>query len=194
MRDHKEEMMNVPSPPPEFTDDIPYEIDQLRAACSLLLANRQFDVVIKNALIESVAVHARNLVEMFLNKENGLKARDFTRGYTNLDQAKLKTLYSKICAGVSHLNEDTQRRVGGVMQTVPGRSSQNTVGKFDATDPNMIGLIEDELQNFINHLNPGLTITCSTGPITVPAPPQASATNDIRLWTGPLGPQSEPSA
>jgi hypothetical protein len=111
-----------------------------------LREHRTDDQVIRNALIESFCIHARNLNEFLL--ENGrpdtLKATSFADDnyqpplVTEVRQA----LFSKINKQISHLTEDRTS------------SAEDKIG--DLQREQMYSVLFDELQRFSQHLNPEL--------------------------------------
>jgi hypothetical protein len=180
-------MENQDELPEEFTSELPYEVEQMRKAHLLLVSGRTFDLTIENALIESVAVHARNLVEIFLSKPNALNPSIFMiESYTSLYAIELQDLYDSICAGVTHLREDlphpTRPRIG--------RVTHNNRGKFSATNPDVIALLERAIAHFIGQLreNCRLALCFTTTPIEfVPALPNTGETSSFEPTTGMTG-------
>jgi hypothetical protein len=82
--------------------DLPYEIDMLRETYAASVAGNP-DRVVQNALIESWAVHARNLIELFQNPAEFQKISAFVRPYARLDSPIAQSLTSRISDQISHL-------------------------------------------------------------------------------------------
>ncbi|WP_292631546.1 MULTISPECIES: hypothetical protein [unclassified Novosphingobium] len=83
---------------------LPYEFHMLQGTHAML-ANREHDTIIANALIESFCIHARLLIEFFENKQ-GCKAKDFTDGtYAAAHLELLGHLKTKLNTQIAHLTD-----------------------------------------------------------------------------------------
>jgi hypothetical protein len=122
------------------TIDLPYEINTLRQSSDLLPKYGHLDVNLKNLIVEGFWLHARNLIELFLQKRNATDPHAIVRaGYSPKDEPQLGTLYRLICNQITHLAD--------------GRPVRDA-DKLDCGDPANIRLLEDEIANFISWLNP----------------------------------------
>jgi hypothetical protein len=166
------------------TIDLPYEIDHLRAAYRLLPVYGPQDKHLQNLLIEGFWLHARNLVEMFLEKRNATDPSDVaSSSYAPKDPVKLGDYYGRICKQITHLKD--------------GRPVAD-VDKLNSRDPNFITLIEDEIAHFLGHVGPDVLAHLGPDKIGTPmlpdviAPQAPSATNaPIAFgWTGPAAPSN----
>ena len=123
-----------------FCDHLPYEIRMFRALL-VEMYRKQSNQIVQNAVIESIAVHARNLIEFFKNKE----ACDFDpRRFTTSDYRpngnfSRSTLESKLNQQVSHL---TAERTSDVTK------------KFGIFLKEIVDAIENEIGRFENALTP----------------------------------------
>jgi hypothetical protein len=132
--------------------DLPYEIDQFREAFRELL-NPQPKLVVRNALVDSVACRARCLIEFFSEKGSySRKATEFTKSdYQLLARVRVDGLYGQISSQISHL----QKR------------PTDSADKFNATDIKMARFLEGEIARFTEALKPDYRarFRCNTRPI-----------------------------
>jgi len=158
--------------------DLPYEIEHMRAAYRLLPLYGAQDPQLRNLIIESFWVHARNLIEMFLEKSNSVNPRRMAAsGYAPLDGAKLQTFYSSICKQITHL-----------------KAGRPVTGKLNCRDPEFINLIEAEIAHFIAQVRPDVHAYLGPDKIGEPMIPDhvplgpSGQTGTVSGWTGPRGP------
>lgn len=143
-----------------------YEACMLRGTYQELNNNLHNEIV-KNALIESFCIHARQLIEFFSNKQ-GMHAKDFTGGtYTPKHIVQLSAVANKLNTQIAHL---TKKRT---------ESTVEKIGHLDRS--RLLTALELEMHHFANLLEKQFQ-----GHFTAPAPLQsitisgaASATNHI---------------
>jgi hypothetical protein len=178
-------------------EHVKYEIDMLRCA-RWCLASRNWDCTlpsdwtIRNALIESYWVHARNLLDFFRDGKHSSKATQFCVSYGKLDfkksiklgskTTKAGDLYKNICDQITHLGES---RTADVSE------------KLDVMDQAIYDFVEMEINRFRDHLKDvykGLIPTWAGPPKTigVSGPPAASST--ALPFVGATGPAFYPAA
>jgi hypothetical protein len=88
--------------PKEFVGThVKYEIDMLRSTYDYL-ARGKHEWTIRNALIESFWVHARNLLEFFEARNQARSIKPFCVA-SYQPSPKSGSLYRKICEQISHL-------------------------------------------------------------------------------------------
>ena len=107
----------------------------LRSTFGLLLSGN-FDGALKNALIESFAIHLRNLLEFFCKDSNAWPVTEFcSADYTPMERPT--ALFRQISSQVAHLTAN---------RTI------DSSRKLNATDKSNIEKIETEIQRFLAHL------------------------------------------
>jgi hypothetical protein len=121
-------------------EHLPYELWMLRETY-VKLNSPPADVVLRNALIESFCIHARQLLEFFDNKQ-GKHAKDFTGG--NYAAAHLsgltKSERDKLNTQVAHVTAmrtiDSAEKIGHALRakflTALEREAQHFEGKLDS--------------------------------------------------------------
>ena len=183
--------MGMPMPPKSLnrhphgmaellTQHLGYEFDMLRCTQALLQSGVR-DPCIANALIEPFSLHARSLIDFFL--ETGpptgkeAAARHFTdQSYKPFqgENSRKPKLYGKLNEQVAHLSY--------------GRTSkaEDKIGPADRE--HLTKLISEEMANFRAHLKDSYRSAEIGFPdILAPGPTQAVATNAVTAisWTGP---------
>ena len=99
---------------------------------------RHDDEVIKNALIESFCVHARNLFEFFG------EAPQYTQNYqpfSHITKSKRKGIRSKLNVHVTHVK-------------FQGRATNDADKINDRDRAEMLNILSDEIKEFKAHLTP----------------------------------------
>jgi hypothetical protein len=124
-----------------FTEHLPYEVNMFRALLAEL-GRFQPNTVLRNATIEGIATHARNLIEFFKNKPPcDFDPRRFTeKGYVpngNFIDSKLE---AKINQQVSHL---TAERTSFAAEKINASAFRR-----------ISEAIESEIERFENALSP----------------------------------------
>jgi hypothetical protein len=100
---------------------------------------RHDDGVIKNAIIESFCVHARNLFEFFA-EEAPQYAQNY-RPFCHISTSKRKDILAKLNVQISHVKYQ-------------GRAT-NDADKIDEHDrAEMINILSEEIKEFKTHLKP----------------------------------------
>ncbi len=148
-----------------FKEHLPYEIWMLHETLDALNRSAS-DKVLENALIESFAVHARNLIE-FLGGEyfdlGQFTAPKYNRG-TQLDWKKATT---KLNVQISHITQ--ARTTIAAEKLSPSERAEILVA------------LEKELGDFKSVLSPECKNLMESGPS---GPPEPGATNMIGSVTG----------
>ena len=122
----------------------PFEVSMLRDTFERL-QHGPLEQQLANALIESFALHARNLIDFFCDtpsERKAIAARHFTTGYTPFEGRRIKSSdeYAKINDQVAHL---------GYGRTTDAKR------KFNLADRRTVaGWIETEIPVFLRHLLP----------------------------------------
>ena len=183
-------------------EHLPYEIDMFRLAYLELVAigkpsqaETPQEKARRFALIKSLSVHARSLVEFFLSTStnpNDVLATEFTSGFTSsLDPVNgpLKDIRTKLNKQIFHLTKDRTLVVAS---------------KFDAgTDGGfLVTALEAEIKNFSNCLLPDFrAFRTNTNPLVISAAGPLGATGQVTHTTsviggetGSIGPRSTPGA
>lgn len=94
----------------QYLPHVRYEWNMLARTRNCLQGKH--DPVVRNALIESFCIHARNLIEFYRNKKGYLNAKDFTGGsykakFVAPTSGEIGTkLYAKLNQHVAHLTRD----------------------------------------------------------------------------------------
>ena len=116
-------------------DHLPYEINMLRSTFTCLSLG-VFTGALQNALIESYAIHARNLLEFFCRDSNAWPVTELCDvSYTPM--ARPQSLFRKISSQIAHLT---------------GNRTTDQSKKLNATDPYVLEAIENEIERFSRHL------------------------------------------
>jgi hypothetical protein len=171
--------MTAEIPSTTHTIDIPYEITMLRAAYELYPKFSSTDPFLRNIIIESYWLHARNITEMMLGKRNATDPKAIAgANYAPLDQTELTAMYSLICAQISHLKDGR-----------PVIASD----KLDMHDPKYVNLIENEIAHFVIGVPEGIRPNYAVLPnrmlprLLNVGPAGPSATNHVAAAvTGPI--------
>lgn len=145
---------------------LPYEFHMLQGTHAML-ANREHDTIIANALIESFCIHARLLIEFFENKQ-GCKAKDFTDGtYAAAHLELLGHVKTKLNTQIAHLTDKRTTDPNDKI-TLDDRSK-------------LLAALEKEANNFATCLAPAFQgiFTPPSLMTLVIASSQPSATNHI---------------
>jgi hypothetical protein len=143
-----------------LSEHLPYEIDMARETYRASLAD-QPDQIIRNALVESWAIHARNLVEFFAGSHQAARVSTFVRSqYQPLNNPAVESLQSRISDQITHLTLDQPAR--------PGKEIR--------PDFEVMRLLEAEITRFLSNVAPEdramIERNCLSKPIdlTVPTP------------------------
>jgi hypothetical protein len=126
---------SIPNAPERREYHLNYEIWMLQETNN----KRHDDEVIKNALIESFCVHARNLFEFFAEE-----ARQYTQNYrpfSHITTSKLKGIRTKLNVHVTHVQ-------------FQGRTTNDADKINDRDRTEMLNILTDEIKGFKTHLRP----------------------------------------
>jgi hypothetical protein len=126
-------------------EHLPYEIDMLRSTMTLINSGC-FTGAIKNALIESFAIHARNLTDFFrVESENPQRDDVFASDFTNKDYEPCKdnsppeALIVKINKQVAHLTLTRPSALPGIRRADGCATSISSAARAGPPGPIRIG-------------------------------------------------------
>jgi hypothetical protein len=124
-----------------IAEHIPYEVIMMRETYDLLFAGAHPEGIVRNALIESFAIHARALTDFF-NGRKGCDARLFTRdGYLPFKNGKVSgRLVEKLNQQIPHI---TQKRYSDSMRKLNGKDIRE-----------LCQLLDQEVYAFMRCLTP----------------------------------------
>jgi hypothetical protein len=100
---------------------------------------RHVDEVIKNALIESFCVHARNLFEFFIEE-----VPQYTQNYrpfSHVTKSRRKAILAKLNVHITHVK-------------FQGRATNDADKISDRDRAEMLNILSDEIKEFKTHLTP----------------------------------------
>jgi len=125
----------IPNSPARREYHLNYEIWMLEETTK----NRHVDEVIKNALIESFCVHARNLFEFFMEE-----APQYTQNYrpfSHVTKSRRKAILAKLNVHITHVK-------------FKGRATNDADKISDRDRAEMLNILSDEIKEFKAHLTP----------------------------------------